>query len=361
MKKITFTKVWNYGVSRIRRLLPRKSLRYIDWMLHGDRTPVYGGKSFEIAYNQAFSDMEGGGKDAKKCFLKYGFTPLDYKLFGFESTNTSDEQRRSFVADWEKDALLIQKEGWNNYLELSDKYGFYLKLRPFYKREIMLIDANTKSEEFIRFARQMRHLFIKPNSDSYGNGAKVFDYGDDNQAAQFFDGLSGASWIVEERICQSVDMAKWNESSVNTVRVNTFLNKNGFFVLAPFMRTGRKGSIVDNGGAGGMFALIDEKDGMIITDAHNEKGESFAKHPDSAFPFKGQFIPQWSELLSIAKRAHKAVPHHLYISWDFALTDKGWCVIEGNWGQFIAQQTCAKQGFKKQFFEYMNGGRIVDN
>lgn len=59
MKKITFVKVWSYAIIRIRRLLPRKTLRYIDWMLQGDKTPVYGGDSFEVAYNQAFISRGG--------------------------------------------------------------------------------------------------------------------------------------------------------------------------------------------------------------------------------------------------------------------------------------------------------------
>lgn len=361
MKKITLKKIRVYSTSRMRRLFPRRTLRYIDWCFKGDKTPVYGGLTFQESYNQTFGNGgDGYDKDVVKCFLNYGFSPLDYLLYGFGSINRTDASRRTFVSDWEKDAVLIQIEGWDNYLELSDKFGFYEKMMPFYKREVMKVDNNTRPEGFINFARKNEHLFLKPISDSYGNGARMMDYENDEQARAFFDSLhvSESSWVVEERILQSEEMAKWNESSVNTIRLNTYLNRNGFFMLAPFMRTGRKGSIVDNGGAGGIYALIDEKNGMIITDAHNEKGDSFINHPDSGIPFRGQVIPHWDELCAIAKRAHETIPSHIYISWDFALTDQGWVVVEGNWGQFIAQQTCSKIGYKKQFLEYMNGGVV---
>ena len=29
-----------------------------------------------------------------------------------------------------------------------------------------------------------------------------------------------------------------------------------------------------------------------------------------------------------------AMSDHIYVGWDFALTDNGWVLIEGNWGQF---------------------------
>ena len=108
-----------------------------------------------------------------------------------------------------------------------------------------------------------------------------------------------------------------------------------------------------------MYALIDEYSGVITTDAYNEKGERFVTHPDSGYAFKGQVIPQWEELLTIAEKAHRLIPHHIYVSWDFALTDEGWIIVEGNWGQFIAQQTCSKRGYKQEFLRYMNGGSIV--
>ena len=347
-------------MSRIRQLFSRRTLRYIDWFFKGDKTLVYGGLTFQKSYNQVFGNRWGYNKDVVKCFLKYGFSPLDYLLFGFGSKNTTNASRSTFVSDWEKDDVLNKIEGWGNYLELSDKYGFFEKMKPFYKREVMKVDKNTSPEDFINFAQKNGHLFLKPISDSYGNGAKVMDYENDEHACVFFDSLhaSESTWVVEERIQQSEEMAKWNESSVNTIRLNTYLNRNGFFLLAPFMRTGRKGSIVDNGGAGGIYALIDEKSGMILTDAHNEKGESFINHPDSGVPFKGQFVPHWAELCDIAKQAHETIPSHIYISWDFALTDQGWVVVEGNWGQFIAQQTCSKKGYKKQFLEYMKGGFV---
>jgi hypothetical protein len=44
--------------------------------------------------------------------------------------------------------------------------------------------------------------------------------------------------------------------------------------------------------------------------------------------------------------------NHVYIGWDFTLTEKGWVLIEGNWGQFVGQYI-DKEGIKKQFDNYL--------
>lgn len=48
------------------------------------------------------------------------------------------------------------------------------------------------------------------------------------------------------------------------------------------------------------------------------------------------------------------MPQHKYIAYDFALTKDGWVMIEGNWGQYICQQTATQSGAKKKFKELIN-------
>ena len=46
------------------------------------------------------------------------------------------------------------------------------------------------------------------------------------------------------------------------------------------------------------------------------------------------------------------MPEQKYIGWDFALTDKGWVLIEGNWGQLVGQYA-TKVGVKDLFMKYI--------
>lgn len=147
----------------------------------------------------------------------------------------------------------------------------------------------------------------------------------------------------------------WNDSCINTVRLPCFYSNGKFHVLNPFLRTGRKGAVVDNAGAGGIFACLDEETGVVVTDGINESNRFYKSHPDSGIVYKGWQVPKWDELLNLAEQIFKeCLPEHKYIGFDFALTDTGWVLIEGNWGQFVGQYA-SRKGVKQQFIKYLKG------
>ena len=59
-------------------------------------------------------------------------------------------------------------------------------------------------------------------------------------------------------------------------------------------------------------------------------------------------------LILAEKVFRQCFPSHSYIGFDFALTEKGWVLIEGNWGQFVSQYN-DKIGVKDQFVKYLKG------
>lgn len=240
--------------------------------------------------------------------------------------------------------------------EIEDKWGFYLLAKDYFKREAVKVSQGSDIKQFIDFAVRTKRLILKPNDKCIGSGITIADVSSEKDARKVFGELieKGGAWIIEERLVQDDRMAQWNESSVNTVRVLSFLNAEGFFIITPFFRTGRKGSVVDNAGAGGVFANIDYVKGIIETDGIDEHGKYYSAHPDSGITFKGWHIPEWNTLLKTVEEIHKTVmPEHPYIGWDFALTkDRGWCVIEANWGQFV-NQYIDKKGRKEEFLRYV--------
>ena len=69
-------------------------------------------------------------------------------------------------------------------------------------------------------------------------------------------------------------------------------------------------------------------------------------------PFKGEQLPEWESLVELTRKVHALFPPHRYIAFDFAHTDKGWVLVEGNWGQLISQYV-DKVGRKKEWHELM--------
>ncbi len=290
--------------------------------------------------------------DIKRCYYKYLITPQEYFLFGFKD-NKNNIYRNSFLSDNVKIRTLIKVTGEKRFVEeLTDKMGFYKLCSKYFHRRCMQFDANTDKDAFMGVF-EGKAIFAKVMNGSFGSGAITFDTADYGAYEKLKK--AGATYIVEERISQSIEMAKWNQSSVNTIRVPTFLHDGSFEIVKPVLRTGRLGSIVDNAGGGGIISCINVDTGIIESGGNNENGIHFETHPDSGIRFVGWKIPRWEELKILVEEIHRnCMPHHRYIGWDFALTDDGWVLIEGNWGQFLSQYV-DKIGLKSKFMDCMYG------
>lgn len=160
-------------------------------------------------------------------------------------------------------------------------------------------------------------------------------------------------FLLEECVMQHSEMAKFNKSSVNTIRCITMNISKKIEIPWCFMRTGRNGSFVDNGGAGGLIIGVDARTGLVNSPGYDEYGEVFAYHPETKVRFVGTQIPAWDEMLKICKQAASEVNDMGYLSWDMAYTDNGWVVIEVNEiGQLIGPQLTMKRGIKKEIETY---------
>ena len=298
-------------------------------------------------------------KDIYHCWKDYCTSPEEFFLFGFREMKS--EKRETFLPDWIKDQTLINLIGLDVMnRELKDKYNFYKILGEYFKRDVMLLPTGGgRLLEFKEFAIKHGELFIKSNCLSKGQEAGLYKVSSEKEAEELYAKLVAKKmdWIVEEKIVQVKETAQWNESSVNTVRLPAILNDDKWTPIGPFFRTGRVGSVVDNAGSGGVFACIDPQSGVITSRAIDEFGTYYDMHPDSQLVFKGWQVPRWKELLALAEEVHKHIPHHKYVGWDFALTEKGWILIEGNWGQFVTQYI-NHEGLKKQFLELLGTKQI---
>ncbi len=283
-------------------------------------------------------------------YYRYGAVPIEYFLMDFMSKK--DKQRQELLTVRHKDTVMIEKVGMgDNWELLENKYLFYQRFGKFFKRDVLCFDENTTLEQLELFCKKHHEIIIKPVNGQCGRGIELVSTDKYNDIKELFDYLLSAkiSYLLEEKIIQDERMAKLNPSSVNTVRLPSFINSKGFYILKPCLRMGRKGSIVDNGASGGIIAVIDENTGKIVSDGRDELGQYYINHPDSNQPIKGFQVPCWEELLSFAEKIHREISYYPYVGWDFAFSkEKGWMLIEGNWGQFLSELV-DREGIKRKF------------
>lgn len=329
-------------------------------LILGEQIDKYTHKYFKADLLNDKEFMSKVVMDISKCFLLYDMTVREY--FNFDIANKNHNQRKEFLTLKLKDEEVIKSLGkeWHKYFfVLKDKNIFYNKAKKWFKRSACKIENESDLSAFSNFADIHKVFIAKPSQGSHGWGAKIINMEEyNNSVATAFKSLleTGTSWIVEELIQQDEMMSQWNESSVNTLRIPSILTSKGsHYIFYPYFRVGRKGSIVDNAGSGNPYALIDSGTGIICTDGMDEYGSKFVEHPDSHIPFKGFQIPQWGELMTLCEEIHKTVlADHRYVGFDFALSKKGWVVVEANWGTFTAQQSLLGRGIKNEFLTYMH-------
>lgn len=292
-----------------------------------------------------------------RCYRLAKLRPSDYFIFNLR--NKSDNEIKEYLSDAGMMELLSKTGARRLHdVELNEKCNFYKIAAPWFKRRAATIESVEDFDSFAQITRELGKVIIKPASVGCGTGIFIHEYStEDDLKNTFKDMMSkGHSYIVEQLIVQGPEMASWNPSSVNTLRINTFKTRGGVFNHICFIRTGRNGAFVDNGGQGGLFAGIDSNTGRINTDGHDEHCHTYAEHPDSHITYRGWQIPGWNEVLELAKQIHNDVfPKHPYIAWDFAQSsDNGWVLIEGNWGQFVAQQILYGKGVKGEVKAFLN-------
>lgn len=341
---------------------PFLALMYARYYIHDTelKEVIWGGDEFDVEIDKylamkltpnELSDREYVKRlteDIVASYFLYGATPQEYFMFGFRNLN--HRERKRYLTNKHKDEVMLRIEGWDSFRELEDKSRFFNTFESYFHREVYLLNEDSSYDEYCSFVESHPKFIAKPLNGQCGRGIRIIDV-THNTCEEEFQSLSKeGKWWLEELICQDARLAEWNPTSVNTVRLPTFLKDDTFTVLTPFLRVGRLGAVVDNGGSGGVFAMIDENTGEVITDGYDECGNRYICHPDSGLSFKRWNVPKWKELLRVAEECHRKYIGHKYVGWDFALTDDGWVLIEGNWGQFLSEFT-EIGGVKRRFDE----------
>lgn len=234
----------------------------------------------------------------------------------------------TFFNDWQKGIQLDDKAYYDR---LFSKSPFNLPKQICVKINGFWLDADyniIQEDSALRLIMNAGEAFLKMTVlTAEGHGVAFFDAGcfpDDKARLKFLKTTVkrlGKNIVVQKPIKQSPILSRLNPSSVNTVRVLSFLKKDGSVkIYSQFLRIGRKGSKVDNGFAGGIGCGINQ-DGSLKEFGFTSKGEKFSHHPDTGIRIASITVPDYQALLEKVKDYHPQFPNFRLISWDFAIDE----------------------------------------
>lgn len=192
-----------------------------------------------------------------------------------------------------------------------------------------------------------QELVVKPTRGAAGRGVRIVRYAGgriidaDGTVDGDLDSLRLTErFVVQPRVEQHEDIAVFNTSSLNTVRVLTIRGHKGDDkVIAATARFGVGNSAKDNWSAGGVAVGIDVDRGTLHSHALDKLGRRYREHPTTGLSFAHTVVPKWSEILAVALEAQKAFPFYGLLGLDIAITNECPLILEIN-GQpdFVFQE-----------------------
>jgi hypothetical protein len=186
----------------------------------------------------------------------------------------------------------------------------------YYDQDMNIIDLNCLIEICMSYPGD---FLIKPSIDS-GEGRLIsfFDKGDysEEQILNTINYLK-ANFIVQAVIKQHPALASLNPTSLNTVRIVSFLFQNEVHILSSILRIGAEGARIDNVGAGG-FACRIKNTGWLDDRGVNRKSQ-WTDECNNGIKFADIKIPAYHQIISLVNSAHSKQAHFKLIGWDFAI------------------------------------------
>ena len=291
--------------------------------------------------------------DMRVTELLLKFNPDEYVSFHFYGKSIMEKQ--TYVSSVMR-AQVIETLNPQHIKDMfNNKFAAYSALSKYYGREIVLVDGENARDIFKDFCARHKTFVKKNNYDALGRGVEKIEITPQTDVDALYDELSegGKLIILEELISAHDEIKKLNKDSVNTVRIITYVKNYNAEVISTFMKIGRQGAFVDNGGAGGILVHIDKENGVLDSNGIDERGIVYETHPDNGYQFNGIQLPDWDKALRLAKKIALEIKDARFIGWDFTYTDEGkWVVVEGNaLTQFFAQQATVGKGIKREFLE----------
>lgn len=134
----------------------------------------------------------------------------------------------------------------------------------------------------------------------------------------------GDDYVIQEVIQQHPDLAKFNPTSVNTLRICTYrsVNDESVIVTGALIRIGKSGEVVDNAHAGGCFVGIDLESGNLLHYACDQYGNKYETWNGVSFS-ENHIIPHWNKVKEFAEKIASYNKHSRLLALDLTVDKLG--------------------------------------
>lgn len=289
-----------------------------------------------------------------------GYGPELYLLYRLYEVNKTNWP--FFIGKSQMSRMLHKVNDASTFHMMDDKVDFFLfcQRNEIPSPEILFsINASKEydgipnadtEEKFISCLEKLNsgRYIIKPIIGSYGEGIYSIQYHGGNvtdlktgfkmERHRFYQELRHLPYLIQPCLSPNDNLKRiMPEPACGAIRVISYQKKDGDTVFPfSFITVPVKGQVISNfmhGSTGNLIAGVDSSSGELkqgVGVGASGLMESYSKHPDTNERFKDLRIQEWDEILTIAAKAAACFPLIRFIGWDFAATEDGIFIIEGN-------------------------------
>jgi hypothetical protein len=198
-------------------------------------------------------------------------------------------------------------------------------------------------------------VFIKKTYGSY-NGENIYKVSSDSikqnheLLLNIYHEVIKTGYLFQETVKQHPELDRLNSSCLNTLRIDTFLNAEGFAeIISSYFKTNLKNHYIDNERSGACEIPVDLQTGKLkkhgfLTLKMNGLALP-AVHPVTKVQFQDFQIPYFDEAKILVLKAASYVPSLRLVGWDVAIGPTGPILIEGNSDYDIAASDLSFGGY----------------
>lgn len=261
--------------------------------------------------------------------IRYNNELIDYDQYRFYYKKRAE--RNKFVTHGKLLEIIKVCNNPNSRKIFDDKRLFNNAFKSFLGRDYL--EAKESSyDEIMAFFNKHDRVFSKNPTGMFGKGVSVV--ANDEINTEVINQMISDGYLLEEVVTQHAELAKFNPTSVNSLRVVTLVKADDSIeIKCIVLRFGRKGNVADNFHFDGIAALVDVETGIVKTQGVDRYWNRYTIHPDSKESIVGFQIPEFNRIKETCLLAAKVHPEVRYVGWDVTVgSDNQIIIIEGNPG-----------------------------
>lgn len=284
-------------------------------------------------------------------YVFYGATLTDYLNYEFYKRSIKERRKYAVVRTQCK---FYEKVSPSKYKEFfTIKPNFLNNFKEYVGRSFFVPEYGL--DELKKFLSNNKEFMIKPIDGLGGHDVKKMKRSEVKNISKFLTYLEENRMFLEELIIQHKKMNTLCSTSVNTIRIMTFVNNGKSEILYAALRVGNGVNEVDNFHKGGMGVSIDTKTGKLKGNAIDKDLNEFKMHPVTRTYFNKFELPFWKETKKLVLDAALVNQNIKVVGWDVAITKNGPILVEGNRRPgFDLVQVLSKKGRKDIIYHVMN-------